>query len=786
MVKSRRIKRRKKSSGIWKPIITFTALLIGLGIVAMGAWCFYLSYQIDKRFSSRRWSIPSRVYSDTTFLYPGQVINRELFDRKLRGLGYREVPHLPAVKGEMRRTKSGLTLFLRDLDIPDLTREGFPVTLRFNRNRLESLTRRDTGTSLPILELGPEEIMRFFGPEREQRQIVSIREVPEHLIHAVLAAEDHRFYEHHGVDFRGILRALVINIRHGGIRQGGSTLTQQLAKNYFLTPERTLSRKFKELILAVLIEAKYTKDDVLEIYLNEIYLGQNGSVSINGVEEASLFYFDKPVRDLSLAETATLAGLIKGPNLYSPYADAHRCLDRRNIVLQAMFDRGWISREALDTAAHTPMKPSGYRRYTRQAPYFIDYLSGQVTELYSPASLASLGLSIYTTLNTQVQQAAEEALEQGLIRLEKADPRLSREDTARRLQGAVVVMQPKTGAILAMVGGRSYGGSQFNRITQARRQPGSTFKPFVYLTGLDAFTPASQLSNSPRFMEINGETWAPKNFSPNAPPIVTFRQALAQSHNLATIDLAMQVGLDEIVQTAKTFQISTPLRPYPSLTLGAFEVIPMELARAFSVFAADGILPFPLSLKEITDEEGDILERRNMTITRLISPEKAFMMNSLLQSVVETGTAKSLGRRGIHFPVAGKTGTTNDTRDAWFIGYTPDLLALVWVGFDDGSPVHATGGTAALPIWADLMKRLPQLTSGAAFRKPRHVVQLTVCSESGELAVDGKCPSTVTEFFLEENAPSEPCPLHAEPGTVNRIFNGFKNTLKRAKDMLPL
>jgi len=755
-----------------KKILKIAGLSILLLIAGLILYGWYLSDKVEKRFAGRRWSIPSTVFSDITTLYPGQRINRILFNKKLYSLGYREVSHNPREKGEKKTVSSEVTIYLHDLKMPSVTREGFPVKIEFFLNKIESINRADTGKLVPILELEPEEIMQFFGPEREKRHLVSIHQVPQDLIYAVLAAEDGRFYKHHGIDPRGILRALYTNIRHGAIRQGGSTLTQQLAKNYFLTPERTISRKINEAILSVIIEAIYEKDEILEIYLNEIYLGQKGSVSINGVGEASSFYFDKPVKKISLPEAATIAGLIKGPNHYSPYVDKSRCRDRRNMVLNAMHRKGWVTDDKLKAALTSKVEPAGFNLQEKKAPYFIDYLSRQIETLYPAKVLNSLGLSIYTTLDTQVQAVAERALKKGLARLEKSNPELRRKKIEEKLQGAVIVMRPKTGYILAMVGGRNYTASQFNRITQSRRQPGSAFKPLVYLAGLEEFTPATRLSNEPKTYLINNKDWEPQNFSPSDEFNVSMRMALVKSYNLATVDLAMKTGLDKIVNTASRFHFSTPVKPYPSLALGAFEVVPIELARAYCIFAADGMLPYPLSLKDVTDENGKMLKQKHMNIERLTSPAKAFIISSILRNVVTEGTARSLISKGISWPVAGKTGTTNDFRDAWFVGYTPDILALVWVGFDNGDSVFSTGSAAALPIWADLMNSIPQYVSESWYKMPSSVVKETVCSESGLFAHKG-CPEPVEEIFLKEKVPTIFCPIHNKPGLFRRLFKGL-------------
>ena len=761
-----------KRLGIWAIV---AVVCIGLGLAA---YCFYLSTQIENRFAGRRWSIPSRVLSDTTILYPGQKIKQPQILDKLRRLGYREVFEKPTQKGELRTSRDVIDLFVRDLNVPSRKRDGLPIRIRFLEDRIASIVHVGYAELLPLLELEPEEVMLFFGPEREKRQLVSIDQTPQHLIHALLAAEDSRFFRHHGVDLRGILRAFHTNLRHGEIRQGGSTITQQLAKSYFLTPERTLSRKFKELLMSITMELMYEKEEILEIYLNEIYLGQKGSVSINGVGEASYFYFGKPVGELSLGESAMIAGLIKAPNRYSPYVDRELSRKRRNAVLRAMGKNGWISPQELQATLPLPAKTVGFTVYGKKAPYFMDYLSEQLETLYSPEALASLGLSIYTTLDPEVQAAAEEALERGLAQLEESNPSLNRFDPEQKIQGAVVVMQPKTGCILAMVGGRNYGVSQFNRMTQARRQPGSAFKPIVYLSGLDTLTPASILSNDAASYDINGEVWQPENFEPDSGGHVRVRQALADSLNLATVDLAMQLGTDRIVSTASAFRFSTPIRPYPSLALGSLEIVPLELARAYCVFAADGMLPFALSLKEVVDENRRVLERRHMTIEKVTSPAKAYLMSSMLRSVVTEGTAKSLKTMGINFPVAGKTGTTNDFRDAWFVGYTPDILALVWVGFDNGDSIHATGAGAALPIWADLMNAIPEYISGEWFKMPEGVVKEIVCSESGLLATRHGCPQPIEEVFLAENVPTERCPRHRPAGPIKQILKGVKDLLE--------
>ena len=758
-----------------KKFLIFSTLILLMALIGVIIYGWHLAGKVEARFSSRRWSIPSKVFSDTMLVYPGQHIKRRPFQEKFVRLGYHKVSGLPKKKGDLQTSREDLRVFLYDLKTPWKNRAGFPVHIHFGADSIKSITRQDNGKPVSLLEIEPEEIMLFFGRERERRRLVSIQKVPEHFIQAVLAAEDHRFFQHWGIDPRGILRALITNLRHGAIRQGGSTITQQLAKNYFLTPDRSLARKFQEALLALVMESKYAKHDILEIYLNEIYLGQKGSVAVNGIGEAANYYFAKPVQELSLSEAATIAGLIKAPNHYSPYIDKTACRKRRNVILKAMHSRGWLSDVQLQEHTKTPVVTSGYTIYGKQAPYFMDYLAQQLTTLYKPEELVSLGLSIYTTLDSQVQIAAENALRSELSRLENKAAALKRKSSDKKLQGAVVVMQPKTGHILAMVGGRNYSKSQFNRITQSRRQPGSAFKPFVYVTALDTFTPITMLSNTPKTYNVDGKTWAPKNFERHAKKQVSVRTALENSDNLATVDLALKIGLQPIIETATRFGFSTPFKPYPSLALGAFEVIPLELARAYCAFAAGGMIPSPLGLKAVVNENGHVLERKHLKIERMISPSKAFMITSLLRGVVETGTGRTLGNRGIRWPVAAKTGTTNNFRDAWFIGYTPDILALVWVGFDNGDSIKATGAQAALPIWAELMKTIPHQISQNDFRVPDGIVTRMICNENGKPVVSQNCAKPRKEFFLAENAPPESRPQGSIQGVFEQLIKGLKD-----------
>jgi penicillin-binding protein 1B len=755
--------------------VKFFLFLALFSLISGGVLLFRLTLQIENRFSGKRWNVPSQVYSDVTPLFPGVTLNRKAFLTKLANLGYRPSEKPVPEKGMFSQLPGELRVYLKDIHLTHFDREGYPLRLVFDKNTISSMTHAATGAAISYLELEPEEIGLFFGPEREKRLLVSLSQVPLCVRQAVIVAEDRGFYSHFGLDVKGILRALYVNILSGKIRQGGSTLTQQLAKNYFLSPERTFSRKIKEMVISLVIEGLYDKEEILEIYLNEIYLGQNGSVAINGVGEASYFYFGKEIGELSVHEAAVIAGLIKAPNIYSPYKDGERCRKRRDEVLYAMAENGYLSKRELEKAVIATVSPQGYLKYGRKAPYFMDYLAQQLEKLYPSEILRSEGLTILTTLDTQVQLAAESALEKGLQRIDKRISGMKRKKPDDPVQGAVIVMHPRTGDIVAMVGGRDYGKSQFNRAVSGIRQPGSLFKPFVFLSALDTFYPSSTLDNREKAYAVNGKPWRPKNFSPDSPGSVTLREALAYSYNLATLDLTMKTGMNTILSTVALFGFSTRMEAVPSLALGACEAIPLELAAAYCVFSSDGVLPSPLSVRKVLDASGSVIERRHMKIRSVTSPEKAYIITSMLETAIQEGTGRSLKSHGLSFPVAGKTGTTNHSKDAWFIGYTPDILALVWVGFDNGDSLSSTGGQAALPIWGELMKHIPHHISGKGFNRPPGVETLTICRDSG-LPANSGCVDTGEELFLQEKIPENRCPSHEFRAPVNnRLWDRIRN-----------
>lgn len=525
--------------------------------------------------------------------------------------------------------------------------------------------------------------------------------------------------------------------------------------------------------MALIAERKYSKDQILENYLNEIYFGQRGSQGIFGIWEASQFYFSKPLSDLTVGEAALLAGLVRAPNRLSPYRSPDAATKRRNVVLAKLLDDRIITRKQYDAATRESLPRRDLIKVTNDAPYYVDYLRRELAENYSNDVLTAEGLRIFTSLDLQLQKMAEKTLAEGLQKLESSYPALRRKGEEDHLEGAIVVLRPQTGEIKAMVGGRSYPKSQFNRVFQAKRQPGSIFKPFVYLAALLAggeggkkFTPATMVEDSPFKWSYDGQDWEPGNYNDDYFGTVTLRRALEKSLNSATARIARDVGIKRVRDIAQRLGIQSPLPAVPSLALGAAEVTPLEVAVAFSTLANNGVRTRPLAVKQVVGAEGGVREKHNVRVEKVLSPQVAFIMNYLLKGVFERGTADAARRWGFTRPAAGKTGTTNDYKDAWFVGYTPDLLAVVWVGFDNKAKLGLSGAQAALPIWTEFMKLATASTPITDFVPPPGVKIVEIDPLSGQLATPN-CSYVLREAFLEGDEPKTTCPLH--PGTSLQV-----------------
>jgi penicillin-binding protein 1B len=752
--------------------------LAALLAVFGGGALVHLSVTVGGRFEGRLWKLPSRILSDVLVLGPGDIMDAERLSARLDRSGYARVDAEPVRPGQYRRRGPGLDLYARGFVTPEARFQSRRVVLRFSGEELRSLS-DPAGRRVGHVVVEPELLATLFGARHEERRLLPLEETPPIFVRAVLAAEDSRFYSHRGVDVRGILRAGWTNLRHGRIVQGGSTVTQQTVKNLFLNQERTWWRKLREAAMSLVLDARYEKDRILEVYLNEVYLGQRGAVAICGAQAASRFYFGRDLADLSVGEAAMLAGLISSPGTYNPFKFPDRALARRDRVLEAMLDLGWIDAATAAEAGGEPLRlASGSQGYAGAA-YVVDFVRRQLTEIYTPRILEEEGLDVYTTVDTRLQENATRALARGLERLEDVAPRVRRQQEERALQGAVVMLRPSSGEIVAMVGGKDYDTTQFNRAVQARRQPGSCFKPFVFAAAFErerkrqgsGLTPATLLEDAPLDLVVAGKSWSPENYDREFRGWVSARRVLEESLNVPTVRASQRLGVDNVIEAARTCGITSPLSEVPSLPLGTEEVTPLELATAYATFADAGMRGQAWSIRAVVDRQGRLLERRRPPRERAISRETAFLVSDLLRGVFVRGTARSALGLGLRVDAAGKTGTTDDLRDAWFVGFTPDLLALVWVGYDDNASTGLTGATGALPIWADLMNRSSPVSRPGWFAQPANILRRNVDPGSGQLAVKA-CPRVFEEVFLQGSEPTEPCELHQGP--LKRLWRKMK------------
>lgn len=613
---------------------------------------------------------------------------------------------------------------------------------------------------------------------QERRTLVGLDQIPKSVRDAFVFTEDHRFYEHNGIDYYRILGALARNVRAGRYAQGFSTITMQLARNVFsdrISREKTLLRKLKEARVARAIEQKYSKEKILELYLNQIYLG-NGAY---GVETAAQRYFGKSIRDVSLAEAAMLAGLPKGPERYNPRRFADRAVLRRNTVLEVMRREGKITASDASLAKAYPLQLAQRTEAGDIAPYFMEWVRQQLEQHFGP-SLYDEGLKVYTTLDVDMQGAAERALENQLKAIEAgrsgAYKHLTYEAyTARSaeggetaaanspyLQGAFIALDPRTGGVRAMVGGRDFEDSKFNRAVQALRQPGSTFKPIVYASAIhEGFSPAQVVDDSPVALEqLEGEAWTPQNYDMKFMGEIPLRKALYLSRNLAAIRTGLAVGARSVISMARRFGITTPIPPYPSVFIGSADVYPLEIVGAYSTFANLGVRTTPNAILKVENAQGKVVWQPQSSREAVLSPEESWLMVSMMKDVVVRGSAARIWANGFHVPAGGKTGTTNDGADVWFIGYTADLVAGVWMGFDKPQKIkaNAQGGELAAPAWASFMtevyRRKPEPPD---WPRPDGVVVREIDAATGRLATSACLTSVVTEFFVSGTEPTKTC-----------------------------
>lgn len=630
-----------------------------------------------------------------------------------------------------------------------------------------------------VFDRNGEVLHEFF---RENRVVVPLDSIAPEMIAAITSTEDQEFRGHWGIDVYAILRAALTNVRAGRVVQGASTITQQLARDLFLTQEVSLTRKLKEALLALRIEQTYSKDRILELYLNQIYFGGGAY----GVEAASRGLFGKPSSELELHEAALLAGLPKNPSGYSPRRHPERARERRSIVLDMMLAAGEITAEEAAVAETTSIELAPKEEDLGHRAYFIEHVRRDVIGPYGAEALYSGGLRIYTTLDSALQDTAESVLEDRFARLEQEygfpvkrgdafDP-----DTTEHIpyvQGALLAVDVHTGGILAMVGGRDYRDSQFNRATQAPRQPGSGFKPFVYTAAIDnGFAPADTLLDAPVLIPGAGPPivfddldppveiptdWAPENYSREFHGTVRLRYALKRSINIPAVKLGLLVGTDTIVDYASRMGITTRLHPVHSLPLGSGEVLLIDMIRAYGVLANQGVRLEPYAIERIEDRSGNVLETHAARSREVLSPQTAYVVTSMMESVLDSGTGWAARAWGFRHPAAGKTGTTNDCTDAWFVGFTPHVICGVWGGFDDRTTMgpKMTGARVALPVWTEFMKAAHADLPRDPFEAPPGIVDRTICTETGALATDN-CPETLEEVFIQGTEPVRHCERH--------------------------
>jgi penicillin-binding protein 1B len=723
---------------------------------ALLLWALWLSRDLGARLAERELAVPSRVYARPLVLVPGARVSERVVAAHLRAAGYRPAAKSPPAPGEYalgaRRWQIGRRGFL----YPDGFEPAGLASVQLDAAGIVQRIAGPAGEELPALFVDPELIAVLHGSAGQDRRLVPLAKLPKHLVDAVLAAEDQRFYRHHGVDWVRLGGALVANARARRTVEGGSTITQQLVKNLYVGSERTLARKLHEAVRAVLLELRHDKDEILEAYLNEIYLGQDGPLAIHGVERAAQHYFGKSAEALTLDEAALLAGLIPAPNRYSPQRHPERALARRNLVLRLMREQERITPDAERTAAARPLRLARAEPPRSPGAFFVSWLRRDLEARLGAVALREGGLSIFSTLDAGFQRAAESAVASGLAELERRHPRLAR--GRARPEAALVAIDPVTGDVLALVGGRDAVRSPFNRAVDARRQPGSLMKPIVAAAALSragndhVLTLATVLADEPLTVTVPDGVWRPANFDGRHRGPVTLRAALEQSLNVPFARLGLEVGLVRVVETARRFGITGALRPIPSVSLGAFEVAPLEITAAYGVFAAGGRLATPRHTLAVQEPAGRVRAGQDVRAERVLDEAEAYLVTSALRGAVERGTARSLHALGVRAPVAGKTGTTDGERDAWFVGFTPDLVVGVWVGFDGGAKLGLTGAEAALPIFAAFAERALARARPAAFELPRRVDVVEVDPRTG-LRCRGE-----PEVFLRGTAPKQRCP----------------------------
>lgn len=766
-VKGRRTRQSKRPSRLAR----FFRWLLKLGLVlsviaAVGL--IYLDAQVRSKFEGKRWAVPAKVYARPLELYPGQSLSRDELKQELKGLNYRFVRSADQ-PGAVEWASSRARIHTRGFNFPDGAEPARNMLLTFSGDTLNDI-RDGAGRRLPLVRLEPMLIGGIYPKSNEDRDLIKLEEAPPYLAAALVAVEDRAFYDHWGVSFKGIARAMWVNIRAGRFVQGGSTLTQQLIKNFYLTSERTLSRKLLELPMAMLLELHYDKDEILEAYLNEVYLEQSGNRAIHGFGLASQYYFARPVQELELHQVALLAGMVKGPSWYDPRRHPERALERRNLVLKMLRDQGDITAAQYDNARQRTLDVVKQRSLHKGAfPAYLDLVKRKLREEYRDEDLSSEGLRVFTALDPLVQTRAEAALETGIQSLEKRYG-----SKAKGLEASMVVTDPQTGEVLALIGGRETRYEGFNRALDALRPIGSLVKPAVYLAALErGYTLNSMLEDEPFSVKLpDGSRWEPQNFDHRSHGLVPLHRSLALSYNQSTARLGMEVGLERVIDMLERLGAERDLKAYPSLLLGAQALSPLELASIYQTIAANGFRMPLRVIRRVTDAEGEELSRYSFTLKQEVRPEVVHLLQYALQEVGREGTARSAySVLPQNLNLAGKTGTSNDQRDSWFAGFTGDRLAVVWLGRDDNSQLPFTGSGGALRVWTEFMRR--EQPEPFIATRPSGIEYVWVDEATG-LRSDERCEGSRQLPFLVGTAPEQKvdCGLDTP---VRRSLDWFRN-----------
>jgi len=733
------------------------------------SYVVYLDVQIREKMSGRIWSLPSHVYARPLELYQDKVLSIEDLSKELTHLNYHKTNTRPSQAGEYRILNgSHIELIARDFTFWDGKQKSQGVRLSIYNNKVGKIHELYSDKSISLLRLEPAKIAGIYPAKKEERQIIKLSEVPDDLVVALLAVEDRRFYQHWGLDPRAIARAFLANIMAGQTVQGGSTLTQQLVKNLFLSPDRTLVRKINEAIMSLLIEFHYDKAVILEAYINEVYLGQSGSKQIHGFELASQFYFAKHLKQLRRDQMALLVGLVKGPSWYEPRKHTDRAKERRNQVLQLMFEQEIISEVQLNKYSQLSLGLTNKPSFSKNRfPALVDLVKRQLQQDYNEDDLKSAGLRIFTSIDPIVQSKVEASVRRILPRLERD------KNASSELQASVIVASSQQGEIKAMVSDRNPDFPGFNRSLDAVRQVGSLIKPAIYLSALQQprkYTLATLLDDTPLHIKTaKDQTWSPQNYDKEFKGQVSLLQALNTSRNVPTVRLGLELGLADIADTLHNLGVVRDIPTYPSMTLGAFSLSPLDVANMYQTFAASGFhVPLKV-IREVHNKDGKPLKRYPLESEKTLNEQSVYLVNHVLHEVTQTGTAKSL-KRNIPHDLAGKTGTTDDLRDSWFAGFSDESLAVVWIGRDDNTNTGLTGSSGALSVWTNVMQQLD--ISSFSRQPPPGIENHWVDAQSGGLS-EKYCQGAVELPFISGSAPIEKveCKSGGILNQLRRLFN---------------